>query len=478
MSDPIPLTASPRASHPGAAWRRSDSYWDGTWAEGSTASWTSAALARRQEAHFAVTLPPAWQMGTEEALDIVTNPARRAQVVQALGALDQWRTMSAAQLAALTGRAVLGSPFTSVHTSSAVLAALFTLGLLDFGHPTAGLLSRSPSTSGTLLYHPSGVKTFDRLIAPMLTWAELLAVTGGLPFARAHQYDRHNTLAVELAMRVAELCEVGTVVGEKFSLLDALAHTFDGRTPTPPSTSQADFTIVRADGVRIAVELTASASAMFPHKVERWARLLESAPFSSCGLLVCFVCAAPPDRPDPRGERLRALVKRQVSHYAGTNPGSAADRTAARMAVAEWTDWFPASGLFTPAFRSLRAQVPTGASGSTWQPVDLLDPFEVPAPDNPALTRVIATSWALAGTPDILVPDAAPGLDLTPLALDSLGLRADVSPPPTRAPRRKGTGAGTGAVGDARVPPRLSWSPRADRPLPPVQRASAAAPPH
>jgi hypothetical protein len=67
-------------------------------------------------------------------------------------------------------------------------------------------------------------------ISDVLVYADWVAVTGGYPWTRGHQQDRHNLLATELGMRIAELGDVGAVLGESLSRHDLLSPRFAGDT--------------------------------------------------------------------------------------------------------------------------------------------------------------------------------------------------------------------------------------------------------
>jgi len=464
---------APTALTPYSSAQRPDLFFDGTWSENSTAAWVSAALARTQQSNRTGTWPIAWQMPTDQALEVVRSPRNREQVIRALGAITQWRTLTSKQLAAVSATSAFASPFSSLESSSVVLCALFNLGLIEWGRPIYSPLQ--PRRSDTILYRPSKGGAFERFIAPLLTWSERIAITAGADYTASHQADRHNTLMVELALRAAELTEMGTVLAEKHAMLCDLAVTDAGRLIA--GDAQADAVLVRPDGVRIAIEMTASSGAYFTRKVQRWAQLIAATPFDRSGLTVCFVTVPPPLAKMGHGGGVETQTRSLIAAHAKANPGSAKDRTASRMAVARWQDWFPELGVYSEAFTTLTAHRPTGASERPWSSVDLLDPFEVPAPaDTDRLRAVIANSWALAGTPDILIPDRAPGLDLVPMAQESLGLRSDLTPPPTLKDHRDtAPGSALGAAGTPRIPARLSWSPRRNRPLPPAIRPSSPA---
>jgi hypothetical protein len=466
VSPTLAFADAQTARRPFSTAARPDIFYNGTWSENSTAAWVSDTLARTQQRNGTGAWPPPWQMPRRRALEVVRSPRYREHIIRALGAITQWRTITSTQLAAVTGIRTLAATFSSREASSAALCALFNLGIIEWGRPTYSPLQ--PRRSDTILYRPSKGAAFTRHVAPLLTWSELIAITGGGDFNASHQADRHNTLTVELALRAAELTETGTVIAEKHAALRDLAVTPTGRQIA--GGAFADAVIVRPDGVRIAIELTASSSAYFSRKVERWAQLIEESPYDASGLIVCFVTVPPPYAKRGHGGGVETQTRSLVAAHSKSHPGSVRDRTANRMAIAAWQDWFPELGHYSDSFQTLTASRPVGPSASPWADVFLLDPFDVPTPrDSERLAAVIPNSWALAGTPDILIPERAAGLDLTSRALDSLSMRDDLIPPPSTGQSRPNRPRGAlGVSGAPRVPPRLSWSPRPHRLLPTI----------
>ncbi len=68
------------------------------------------------------------------------------------------------------------------------------------------------------------------------------------------QHSRHNALTVELALRLAEYAQVGTVLGERVGTIDLLAGPGISRDIYDADGRSADAVIVRPDGLRIAIE--------------------------------------------------------------------------------------------------------------------------------------------------------------------------------------------------------------------------------
>ena len=428
------LAAHPNVTARFGASDRLDPYWDGMWSNGTSATWLSNELAQRHIRSGLGVLPAHMLMTPERAAQILRSAKSRGVRLSALGAVDQWRTMSGEQLAAVTGWPQLAS------TRSNVLLAAFTAGVLDFGE-FATPLRRGKALDRARLVRPSKSQAFDETILPTLTQQERVSVTAGYPWDFRRQYDRHNLLSTELGLRVAEFCEVGTVLGEKLSTADLLTWSGLGRTGKCPDHGAADLTVVRSDGLRVAVELTASSGQDFAAKVRRWARLLSSNSLASSGVVILFVEAAPPGTAVHTSSRqhLFAQVTKQIARVVTEFPGTAGDRVAARIGVARWEDWFPASHQATRGFVSMDAVRPTGPPGARWEPVSLLDPFDmVFEPHRPeAMTAVVGNASMLLGVPHWLRrADHAPLL--WPRMMEAAGLDELPTSPPSRIGRFTG----------------------------------------
>src|SRR5699024_3501334 len=116
-----------RGVHPQvASAKRLDPYWDGLWASGSTASWVNARTTMRQEASGLVRRPHYLQHSSNAAWAEFTKARGWRRRVEMLGALWSWRTLTAQQLAAMTGSPSMAGQASAVHDG--MLA-----GLLDEG---------------------------------------------------------------------------------------------------------------------------------------------------------------------------------------------------------------------------------------------------------------------------------------------------------------------------------------------------------
>lgn len=384
----------------GACGRR-DVFWSGDWIDrGSPVAWKSRSSVLSEWGQHGDGARAEWPNGMpvdpNDAEHRIVESAYRQERLAMLGALDQWRTATAEQVASIAGM----STRTVMH--SRVAGSLLGSGLVDYGVPVAEIArSRRLRVPHLPVFRPGLSRQFEQLVAPNVSYGELVAVTGGREFSASRQFDRHNMLATELGLRAAEfLPQVDSVIGEKLSRADLI---FEG---LESSQAGGDLTIVREDGLRIVVELTASVSDRFRDKVDRWARLLERYSLNSSGVVVLFVEAAKPEESGRSGTVLAQIAK-QVSRVASAHPGLAGRAVADRMFVASWSTLFPGTHLASEDFLSLRASCPAGprtqggVASRRWEERDLMDQDQVSlAPDDSeALRAVTVSSGTLAGSP-------------------------------------------------------------------------------
>lgn len=428
---------------------RRDPYWDRLWAPGSQANWITGPMARH---HKAVGISPVnakLLIEENEALRIIASNRGRTERLAMWGVLDSWRTASAEQVAALTGCTYFLDP------NYSSLAASFSLDLVDIG-TYANKFRLNPGMNSSVVYRTANSEAFNKIIEPTLTGPEWLSVTAGHPWSTGGQYDRHNVLSTELGLRVAEYLDIGAVLGEKLSTLDLLAGSGLGKKLTRRDSRRADGTIVRTDGMRIAFELTATASESFANKVRRWAQVISERPLETSGLTVVFIAAPHPDRSrqtrsDPRNEIYRTLA-RVLSEF----PGRGQDSPAARIGVAHWEEWFPGRHLMSEAFFNLEADfaINDTTGPGRWARRGMLSDYAFTPWSNFDAAAVLENSKLLAATPHWMRTGDHTALIGSPMERGSVGVP---HPAPAKPHLAKGRplGAAIGNGGDAKLPRRL-----------------------
>ena len=160
-------------------------------------------------------------------------------------------------------------------------------------------LTRMPSFDTRSFYRPSDSKACNRLIAPALTWPERLPATAGYEWSAGGQHDRHNELAAELALRAAEHEPIEGVLGEKLSTVHLLAGSGLNKPVNRANNRRADGVLIRPDGLRIVLELTATPSKSLKEKVRTRAKLLTERPSKTSGIVIVFVAAPTPAASTP-----------------------------------------------------------------------------------------------------------------------------------------------------------------------------------
>ncbi len=269
--------------------------------------------------------------------------------LRGLAGLGSWRVVTNQQLAALSGFSGWGS------AASFTVRAGFGAGLLRMGLFSGGV----PTTSAgpVFLLRPGSEKIFSRLSRRLSYW-DWLSITGGYPWRVGGLFPRHNVLMAELGLLAAELLpsEFGLTLGERWAGADQLLGASGNKS--------GDGLLVRNDGLRAVIELTASAAPALAAKVDSWASLLARNRLANSGVVVVFVVAAP-DNSDRIIRRTRQVVRSAIARY-----GLSGD-AASRLFVVDWREWFPSAGLIDDSFFTLRVW---GRPGRDWQQFDLAGP--------------------------------------------------------------------------------------------------------
>lgn len=373
---------------------RVDPYWGGMWAVGSNAVWLSRRNAERMSA-AGLGSPRAAEvrLSVEQATAALVDGYRGGVRLAALAAVGMWRTLNVGQLASIVGDSRLARP------RCADRDVLWASGLTQRGRYLTGFgRDHVPE-----LVRVSNTTDFDGLAA-RLSYRQWVGVTGGQPWRFGGQFDRHNLIAAEVALRVAELTDAALVMGEQMASISLLAA---GLTRVPPRTTRsADAVVVRSDGLRIAVEVTATVTSDFRKKIARWAELLTSD--THRGLAVVFVEAS---HPDLAAKNVGTHLAQAVHDASHASMDAVIAKVPERMMVVRYADWFPGPGLVARDFAGLPATRPVGPAGQRWRPVNMLDPFDLvysrPAPDAGA---VLSNASLLYGVPHWMRTGSCPQL--------------------------------------------------------------------
>lgn len=360
--------------------KRIDPFYEMQWsrsAGGPGVAWRSLDADKEIAKRTHVTLTKGRHGSHNEAEALALLPERSTRIVT-LSAINLWRTLTSQQLVALTGNRGL-DVMTSDETNLLIDAGLIQRGTfsydgraLDF-MPT--LFRPDPKLGNADLRH--------------LRYGDALSVTlGGKPI-KGHFYDRHNVLACEFGLRTAEMCPIRTSLGE---LAATWPRLFSPKINPNPYRS-ADGVIVREDGLRIAVELTATVTLATIQKIDLLADLL--ARDKSHSVVILFLVAADADH----GEARRAL-RNAIKKYSGNSMSRVAAGVTRRMVIARWQDYFPAPGMVSLDLYPLRAQRYDWKSDD-WIGIELLDPFDVQfeGADSPATQRLMANLNDCLGAP-------------------------------------------------------------------------------
>lgn len=231
-----------------------------------------------------------------------------------------------------------------------------------------------------------------------LCYADWLGVTGGTKVVFASYHHRHNMLVGDLALTAARtLSHVQVVLGEQYTAAPRMV-------PDCPHAALGDMAMVTSSGLRIVIELTANTSDSLERKVQRWGKIMVSRDAADLGMVVILLNAAQQYRRRRVGKMLRQLVARSLGAAQLANNGTwLSDREVGRaragIMVAEWDNWFNASGHPTLSFAHLEAS--RSLDGHTFTQVPALtSPF---TPRDPSIWQApLANVSYLYGVPQVL----------------------------------------------------------------------------
>jgi len=401
-------------SGPFRAAERADPYWEGMFATGSSDGWVNASQHRRAPTGQMrwSGIPPRYVTDPDEALKAMGTNRHRPSILAALGAVSSWRTVTREQLACIAGSRVMGN------TYPAALSAPFSAGLLAHGYVSAGMNRLAPADQRMSMWTIGDQIDAYPHYRKSLTFAEHIAITGGQDWSSEHRFDRHNVLTTELALRVAEFCDVATVLGEKQVSLASMLAASGIQAEQADLGRRADAGIVRRDGLVIALETTASVGDAFRRKMAKWAQILQRHPSYELPLVVLVVDVSTPSQAtsaapkNSAGAEIQAAIREAVRDY----PGTALNRTAARLGVISWTEWFPGPHQVAGSFDGLAASFlarGTDDGEEGWRTMRLLDEDELPYREGSAEAgeTIAMNARMLAGTPHWLRPGTVPRSD-------------------------------------------------------------------
>lgn len=356
------------------AHQRVDPYWSGMWNPGGTANWFSRPTVQRLADQGLIT-PPKWlAKDPADAMLDIARGTRSLSARRALAAIGCFRTLTTEQLACITGE-----PLFATNYRAEVYTNLLASGLASEG------IVKTPGRSGLpRLVRPyvPGAAGLRPLLAHLRD-EDAVGLSHGQPWKAGSMHDRHNMLATELLLRMAEYTNVELVLGEQLAAIERLANI--------PTKRAGDGVFVLPGGGVVVIEMTANTPSSFPDKVEAWVTALGQNP----NLAVLWVDITHPDHAD-RSAQVSKVIRREVKDKSYTM-GAIQAGVPHRIFVAKWADWFPAAGEVSADFFSLRAMRPVGTGDDVWHPVNLADPFGFTLP--PSGLGLLANSNLLHGVP-------------------------------------------------------------------------------
>lgn len=200
------------------------------------------------------------------------TPTRRDEQLEVLGLVHAWRCLTLEQLRAFTGRTSLGG------IRNSTLRHLVACGLIEVGGFMSAT-SRFDFSSPQLIVRPGARKSFEPFLSTCRL-EERALLLGGRDWSQAAVNPRHDLLAAELMLHIAEECrDVVGVCGPTFATADDVFGSGRGATGVPlPAVSASksgDALVIGQDGTRVVIELQAPSGEHLRSKVANWVPLLE-----------------------------------------------------------------------------------------------------------------------------------------------------------------------------------------------------------
>lgn len=373
-----PRLPSPKPTKSGVPLRppvvpRADLYWPAhAWAGGTELVWEDRTVAH------AVGSLQRWEADrTPKDLmwQVIEDPVALDLLAVCLG----WGTVTVDVAYAIAGHEALIGPggsqkleWSRLHRST---RRLFGAGLIERGQS----LSPAATVPWAIRIHKGRALTslLHQLDGDRLAW-----VTAGRKPEAPTRGDRHNALSSALAQKLAENAEIAAVLGPRASA----HHDLDITGRTKPSRRAADLVAVLDSGLRLAIEVTASATPSLRQKIVTWIELLEHTPHEDLGLKVIFLDAGDPVRQTPN--QVWAPVTRAIGEELAKRPYAQALGVHRRLLVTRWSQWMPRDGSAT---LDLKRMLTLGWTPQRWVFVPLRNGLDAFEPDRPELFVPLAT---------------------------------------------------------------------------------------
>lgn len=323
--------------------------------------------------------------------------ARRSELYR-LAVIRDWRRGTTEQFGSVMGWTALQRLPSRTRRRASELPALVTAAW------NAGLLARAVYGDLPIVLQPTG-DWADHLLR-WFSREDLRALSSGSsdwPGVRGGH--RHDLLATELLLRVAEFsADVVAVGAEASANYGRLITARGGDWSHEASVRWGDGLISRGDGQQIVVELTCTAGTRIKlrRKVAQALSLLAKAP----GVAVVYVEAGHVERPD---SHVWNPLLRIVADELAVLSSEHRDLVRGRIGVARWKHWWPGEHFMADEAVNLTVMCPCGPASDLWHRVDFLDraslrlaPSEEPVARRRTAAAVASTSnpyWLREGAP-------------------------------------------------------------------------------
>lgn len=323
--------------------------------------------------------------------------ARRSELFR-LAVIRDWRRGTTEQFGSLLGWSALQRLPSRARRRASELPALVTAAW------NAGLLARAVYGDLPIVLQPTG-DWADHLLR-QFSWEDLRALSGGSwEWPGVGGGPRHDLLATELLLRVAEFStDVAAVGAEASANYGRLITARGGDWSYEASVRWGDGLISRADGQQIVVELTCTAGnpMKLRRKVAQALSLLAKAP----GVAVVYIEAGHVERQD---SHVWNPLLRAVADELAVLSSEHRDLVCGRIGVARWKHWWPDDHSMADEAVNLTVMCPSGLASDLWQRVDFLDraSLRLAPSDEPVARRRTATAVASSSNPYWLRDEAS-----------------------------------------------------------------------